>query len=236
MQNIFNIKTEKITLGIILLAIGLLVGVLLSSPQRTHAPTNDQLHTEVSGEESIDPDTIDAIDQSSGTKEPICVGEFCDGSGDADDTSHLTVLEIPLISTVPGGDIGCGVSVFFAPHAIPKTKGVLNATYEKLFSLAAESEVPSDMMMNYIAFEHQLSFDKVSLSKGIARVYLSGQILASHCGIPAFRAQMEQAALQFDTVDTVEFYLNNQLYNWCQKDESDGEGPCPENPQYWVVD
>lgn len=227
MQNIFNTKTEKITLGILLLVIGLLAGLFFSSPRHTQAPTTQDPESQVVGE-------IDTTETPE-AKEPICIGEYCDGSMESDDTSHLTVLNIPLINTASGGDVGCGVSVFFAPHAIPKTKGVLQATYKKLFSLAAESEVPSDMIMNYIASETQLSFEKATLSNGTARVYLRGQFLSSHCAIPAFRAQMEQAALQFDTVDTVEFYLNNELYNWCEKDESDGEGPCPENPQYWVA-
>lgn len=230
---------SKIIIGILLLTIAVLVGLFFASPRSTQAPTVDEPEEfqEQESQTITDQAIIDSIENNTPQdKEPICIGEYCDGSMESDDTSHLTVLDIPLINTSSGGSIGCGVSLFFAPHAIPKTKGVLNATYEKLFSLAAESDVPADMIMNYVALENQLSFDKVSLSKGTARVYLSGQILVSHCGIPAFRAQMEQAALQFDTVDTVEFYLNNKIYNWCEKDDSDGEGPCPENPQYWIAD
>ena len=231
MKNIFTNNLQKITVGTLLLVIGLMAGIFLSSPRHTQAPSSVS-EIDQNAVIEIDADTNEA----SLTKDAICIGEFCDGSGEADDISHLTVLNIPLISTSGEGTIGCGVALFFAPHAVEKTSGVMKATYEKLFSLAAESDVPSDMIMNYVAFENQLSFSKVSLKNGVARVYVSGQIMASHCAIPAFRAQMEQAALQFDTVQKVEFYVNNALYNWCEKDESGGEGPCPENPQYWIVD
>ena len=221
---------SKITIGILLLITGVFIGVFLLSPKQTQAPTtiDDQVAQN------------DPVDQVENTppeeKGPICIGEYCDGSMEADDTSHLTVLDIPLINTASGGDIGCGASLFFAPHTVPQTQRVMNATYEKLFSLAAVSDVPSDMVRNYVATENQLTYESVALNSGIASVYLSGQILASHCAIPSFRAQMEQAALQFETVDRVEFYLNGNIYNWCEKDESGGEGPCPESPQYWIVD
>jgi hypothetical protein len=229
MKNIFTNNLQKITIGTLLVVVGLMVGIFLSSPRHTQAPS---IIEDQERQEGSVPEEMAAV---SNTKEPICVGEFCDGSGESDDTSHLTVLNIPLINTSSEGGIGCGTSVFFAPHAIKKTSGVMKATYEKLFSLAEQSDVPSDMIMNYVASETQLIFNEVSLNKGTARVYLSGQIRASHCAIPAFRAQMEQAALQFDTVQKVEFYLNNEMYNWCEKDESDGEGPCPEIPQDWIA-
>jgi len=206
MKNIFTSNIEKITVGTLLLIIGLMAGIFLSSPRHTQAPTV------VDSQDTIP--TVVGVDvsETSSTKDPICVGEFCDGSGESDDTSHLTILNIPLLISVPNDVTSCTQSVFFAPHAVPKTQGVLRATYEKLFSLAATSQVPTDAILNRVALEKNLFFDGVTLSDGLARVYLSGSIMAVGCQSEELRAQIYQAALPLETVNYVEVYLNQELY------------------------
>ena len=49
------------------------------------------------------------------------------------------------------------------------------------------------------------------------------------------KAQIEQSALQFDTVNKLEVYINNEIFNWCSLDMSNGEGSCPEEPKLWIV-
>lgn len=166
----------------------------------------------------------------------VCVGEYCDGSGESDDyLKKNTVLQIPL--TTDGGNLGCGAKLFFAPHAIPKTTTVLDATYRLLFDLKSNSEIPTDGFRNAVGAYTQLFYDSVILHNGVAKLYLSGTMYGpGHCAEPELRAQIDQAALQFPTVQKLEVYLNGKIFDWCTMDLSDGEGPCPEKPQLWVTE
>lgn len=163
-----------------------------------------------------------------------CVGEYCDGSMYGDNPEEVfTVVSIPLIKD--GGSIGCGADLFYAPHTVPKTLTPLDATYELLFDIKPIPEIPEDGFRNIVGVYDRLFYDRVSLTDGTAKVYLTGNMYGpGHCSVPELRAQISQAALHFDTVDTVEVYLNNEIYDWCEQDLSDGEGPCPENPQLWI--
>ena len=162
----------------------------------------------------------------------VCVGEYCDGSGIGDDVER-TVLQIPLIQD--GGDIGCGAEVFFAPHFTDKTATPLDETYQLLFDLKPMPEIPSDGFRNAVGMYTQLHYESVNLVDGMAKVFLTGNLYGSgHCSFPEIREQIIQAALQFETVTSVEVYLNDEIYDWCEQDMSDGEGSCPEVPDYWV--
>ncbi|PID83363.1 hypothetical protein CSB11_01050 [Candidatus Campbellbacteria bacterium] len=152
-----------------------------------------------------------------------------DGTTD-EDFSHTTV-NVPLI--YGKGKIGCGVGVKFAPYKVPKTKGVLDATYKKLFELS-ETDLEKDHRNTLKGYE-DLKYKTVTVKDRTARVYLTGNMNGpDHCALPEIRAQIDKAALQFKTVDTVVVYLNDKIYNWCEKDLSDGESGCPEKPQYWI--
>ncbi len=165
-----------------------------------------------------------------------CVGEYCDGSMSGDDyLEKYTVLKIPLIKE--GGNIGCGVGMFFAPHTTNKTDAILDATYKLLFDIKQWPEIKEDGFRNTVAAFSKTYYSHVILDKnGTARVYLIGQINSPDtCADPEFRAQIEQAALQFNTVKKIEVYLNNQIFDWCDLDMSDGEGSCKDGPQYWIT-
>lgn len=163
-----------------------------------------------------------------------CVGEYCDGSLDVDNPEDIyTILQIPLIINNEG-PIGCGASIFFAPHTIEKTPAPLNAAYTLLFDIKAEPEIPEDGFRNVVGDYTQLFYDRVTLDKGLAKVYLTGALnVPGVCSPPELRAQIIQTALKFDTVSSVEVYVNDKLYDWCEQDQSGGEGSCPETPDYW---
>lgn len=164
----------------------------------------------------------------------ICVGEYCDGSMSGED--DFTVVNIPLIGS--DGDIGCGSSVFLAPHVVePKTSAVLDATYQALFQLKAESEIEADNINNIVAQEDRLFYQGVSLQDGTAELRLEGLIYKiAHCAVPEFRAQIEQSALQFDSVDTLEVYLNGERWDWCEYSDADPqESGCDTEAKYWIA-
>lgn len=186
-------------------------------------------------EQEIKEDTIAVSEKQRNPQREICIGEYCDGSMSGED--DLTVVSVPLITS--GGEIGCNDKVFLSPHVIePKTTAVLNATYSVLFDLKSESEIASDNVRNLVGTEPYLLYETVTLKDGNASVYLSGRLSSiAHCAVPAFRAQIEQAALQFETVNSLEVYLNNNPWNWCDYSDADpSESGCDINSKYWIVE
>lgn len=165
-----------------------------------------------------------------------CVGEYCDGSMSGDDyRERLTTIQVPLVRD--GGSVGCGAEIFFAPHAVPKTTAVLDATYKLLFDIKTLPEIQADGFRNTVGAYTKLFYDRVTLQNGTAKVYLTGDMYGpGHCAEPEMNAQITQAALQYLTVNRVEVYVNNTIFDWCTMDQSDGEGPCPETPQLWIAE
>lgn len=166
---------------------------------------------------------------------PICVGEYCDGSMSGDDYKEkYTVLQIPL--TTDGGNLGCGAKLFFAPHAVPKTTAVLDATYRLLFDLKPTPEISADGFRNVVGAYTQLWYDRVTLVDGVAKLYLTGTMRGpGHCAEPELRAQIDQSALQFPTVQKLEVYLNGKVFDWCTMGDADpSESGCDKTPKYWI--
>jgi len=180
--------------------------------------------------ENLDVNNVDVLERE--PSQYTCVGEFCDGSGDGDNVER-TVLQIPLIKD--GGTIGCGADIFFAPHAIAKTLSPLHESYKLLFDIKAQPEILSDGFRNVVGSYTQLFYNQVTLTDGVAKVYLTGTLYGpGHCSLPELREQISKTALYFDSVNTVVIYLNNNIYDWCEQDESGGEGSCPGEPDYWI--
>jgi hypothetical protein len=167
--------------------------------------------------------------------EYICVGEFCDGSGSYDDyLEQGNSFVLPMFSK--GGDIGCDMKLVNVPHYTePKIPGILNEVYKKLFSLQPYTEILADGLENPVGLYPYIHFEKATLDNGLAKVYLTGSLRGpGHCSLPILRKQITELPFQFDSVQFVEVYVNNTLYDWCEMDLSDGEGSCPENPDLWI--
>jgi hypothetical protein len=163
-----------------------------------------------------------------------CVGEYCDGSMQDDNPSSRTVLKIPLVKQ--GGNIGCGSGIFFAPHWVPKTTAVLDATYRLLFDLKPWPEIEGDGFHNTVGSYLGLHYDSVSITNGSAKLMLSGNMAGpGHCAEPELRAQIDQAAFQFDSVKKIEVYLNGKVFDWCTTSDADvEESHCDTTPRYWI--
>ncbi len=230
----------KILFGIIIVAIVILLLIFL--PKRNVKQNDNPLAIVPSETKS---ETVPEVTKNTNTQNTqsdrvpsrfACVGEYCDGSMESDNyLEKYTVLQIPLITD--GGNLGCGAKIFFAPHAVPKTTAVLDATYKLLFDIKQEPEISADGFRNVVGAYTQLFYDSVTLNNGVAKLYLSGTMYGpGHCAEPELRAQIEQAALQFSTVQKLEVYLNGKIFDWCTMDMSDGEGPCPEKPQLWITE
>ena len=240
---IIFMKTKTIILSVIgIVIIVLVVWMVTQKPQSEQLPIIPESETVIEPEQPAKPSQPAKPENNTSTVKTrvpskyVCVGEYCDGSMSGDDYKEkYTVVQIPL--TTDGGTIGCGAKLFFAPHAVPKTTAVLDATYRLLFDLKPNPEIPADGFRNVVGAYTQLFYDRVTLQNGVAQLYLTGTMYGpGHCAEPELRAQIDQAALQFPTVQKLEVYLNGKIFDWCTMDVSDGEGPCPEQPQLWITE
>src|SRR5690606_13105451 len=93
---------------------------------------------------------------------------------------------------------------------IPATRAVLRATLEKLLSVKTQYYGQSGL---YNAlYQSNLTIEDVRIDNRVATIRLKGQIVSGGvCDTPRIQAQLEQAALQFSTVDAVKIYVNGSL-------------------------
>lgn len=137
------------------------------------------------------------------------------------DTIQLAFLDSEGFDTAPASEQrGCD-RVVFREVAIAPTTAPLTSALETLFSYE-EAEV--DGLTNFIAETRDtLSFERAEVtSDGVAEIFLSGELsgLAGVCDNPRARIQIEETALQFSTVDSVQLYLNGEMTDL----QPDGQG------------
>lgn len=151
---------------------------------------------------------------------------------------ETTQISIPLASLDKPGDFGpfgCQQYINFHPIEIPKTSAVLNGVYSQIFSLPYDA-IPGVEDKNIIASQENLNFDSVTLENGIASLYLSGTVMGNHCADEVFRHQIEQSAFQFDTVNSLQVFVNNEIFDWCVLSDADpSESGCDANPKLWIT-
>jgi hypothetical protein len=229
MQNKSNLNTILLVIIIILLVAGLVYVFFNNSKQKENNLVNNLPQGEINIEDKID--TKAELERNPSLYS--CVGEFCDGSG-SDNQNSLTVLKIPLITS--GGDVGCGSKIFFAPHTVPKTTAVLDATYKMLFDIKTEPEIKNDDIRNPIGNYTKLFYKSVSIENGTAKVMLTGSMYGpGECSFPEIREQINQSAFQFNTVNKIEVYLNGKVFDWCLVSDADAsESKCDKFPKYWM--
>jgi LysM repeat protein len=124
-----------------------------------------------------------------------------------EEPSGFTITRIHLISLNDGGPLGCGDTVVPVTQEIAATRAVLRATLERLLSI--KSQYYGESGLYNALYQSQLTLDDVRIDNRIATIRLSGQIvLGGVCDTPRVQAQLEQAALQFSTVDQVQIFIN----------------------------
>lgn len=171
----------------------------------------------------------------------ICIGEFCDGSGSGDNyLAEGNSFMIPVYGEHKGSGevVGCGMELVYLPHYTqPKTAGIMNEAYRKLFSLGHDNGDIQNYLSNPVASYPYIHFKEAALENGVAKVYLEGSLDygPGHCSVPALEHQIPALAFQFDTVNSIEVYVNGEIFDSCKFDESEGEGSCPEEPQLWIA-
>lgn len=106
-----------------------------------------------------------------------------------------------------GQERGCD-RVVMVDESIEATTAPLTAALERLFAIDEETY---QGWHHFIASTNDtLSFDRARVENSTAHIYLAGELtgLAGVCDNPRARIQIEETALQFQTVDDVQLYLN----------------------------
>lgn len=125
--------------------------------------------------------------------------------------ARLMMVKIALLKE--GGAAGassCDLPVL-VDRLVPVTTMPLNVSLKAL--CADQSPWPYDALGpgNFVSHRSGLKFAEATLDKGVARVYLTGELgaLSGVCDGPRLRTQVEATARQFPSVGAVEVYLND---------------------------
>jgi hypothetical protein len=128
-------------------------------------------------------------------------------------TGAFTSANIYLIAVDDGGAsgelIGCNDSVVPVEVTFEPTVAPLRAALNALFAVDTDSYGSSGL---YNALhQSDLSVGAINIAQGTATIALTGDLLIGGvCDAPRVTAQIEETALQFATVDSVEVTLNGQ--------------------------
>ncbi|MBI3741878.1 MAG: GerMN domain-containing protein [Chloroflexi bacterium] len=127
-------------------------------------------------------------------------------------TSPTTRVKIFLIALEDNGKtgkkIGCNDSAVAVERVIPATTAPLRAALEELFSLRDRNYGQSGLYN--VLYQSNLKLESASIAETKATIHISGALrLSGICDNPRVEAQIEQTALQFSTVKSVDVFLNN---------------------------
>lgn len=108
-----------------------------------------------------------------------------------------------------GEQIGCNDSVIPVEIAIEPTVAPLTAAIEQL--LAINQEFYGQSGLYNALYQSDLTLQGIDIDDGEAIINLSGSLVSGGtCDDPRIRAQLEQTALQYTTIDNVTINVNGQ--------------------------
>jgi hypothetical protein len=149
--------------------------------------------------------------------ESIPTATSTNGSAQSEATTTPNSIDVKIAmialedNGASGKKIGCDDSVVLISQEItPYTTGTLRAAFVRLLSLKETSYGGELGLYNSLA-QSDLTLEDVTLEGSVATVEISGQpVLGGVCDTPRFVAQLEETALQFETVNSVEILLNGE--------------------------
>ena len=124
-------------------------------------------------------------------------------------TTHVKIFLIAIDDGGKSGKkIGCNDSVVGVERTIPPTQAPLTAALTELFSIHDRNYGQSGLYN--ILYKSTLKVDGATIVNAKATINLSGKtMLGGVCDNPRFKAQIEETALQFSTVNQVAVFINN---------------------------
>jgi hypothetical protein len=126
---------------------------------------------------------------------------------------HFTKVKVPVLSDTDlfdyeGQKFGCDDEVVWIIKDVEPTPAPLNAAIRTMF----ETETGMFKPGNFLGTQEKLEFDEARIENGIAEIYLTGEFeVADECDAPRQFIQLEEVALQFDSVVGTQIFLNGEL-------------------------
>lgn len=206
MEEINNQKKvdKSVIIGIIIIVVLIIIFAVVRA-----AENNKNTDSEMNTEETQEMNSEDLMDGSDGELSNNIMSESDIVS------SQKMIINIPVLA----GDIfdtpgvkkrGCD-TVVFVEREVDQNPAILNATISEMFSFDQDlGFLPG----NFVASQGSLNFERATIENGLASIYLTGEIgpIAGTCDNPRLQIQLEEAALQFATVNSVQIYLNGEPY------------------------
>ena len=129
------------------------------------------------------------------------------------DDSLFTHTNIYLIAVgdegVSGQEIGCGDSIIPVEVEIEPTIAPLTSALNYIFALDSR-EYGQSGLYNAL-YRSSLIVEGIDIENREAIIALSGElVVGGTCDVPRIKAQLRWTALQYDTIDTVSIFVNDQ--------------------------
>jgi len=217
MNNIIEkIKENKITTGVVSGLI--LLVIILASLFFTGVINAEKLSFWNSFKESQTANVIDVTnteEKSDEVMESESVMEKADPSiVMIDGYRYFSKVKVPVLSSgdifdYKGKKVACGDEMAWATVDITPTRAPLNGALNYLFDTASDSVfVPG----NFFSTQDTLTFEKATIENAVAKIYVNGEFTVEEdCDISRQFTQLEEVALQFESVNAVQIYLNGKL-------------------------
>lgn len=127
------------------------------------------------------------------------------------ETALFDQTQIYLVAVGDGGrsgmEIGCGDSLVPVTVSIQPTIAPLTAALETM--LAIDSRTYGQSGLYNALYRSDLTVDGIDIDNGAATIALSGQLVTGGaCDTPRIEQQLQQTALQYDTIDSVAITVN----------------------------
>jgi LysM repeat protein len=119
----------------------------------------------------------------------------------------ITLAYIHMIALGSNGPLGCGDRIAPVLQEFPATQAILRAALERQLSI--NTQFYRDSGLYNALYLSSLAVRDVRIMNGLATINLSGRVvMGGTCDGPRIRAQLEETALQFSTVNRVEIFVN----------------------------
>ncbi|MEZ4711778.1 MAG: LysM peptidoglycan-binding domain-containing protein [Caldilineaceae bacterium] len=180
---------------------------------RTNRSGSAQLTLQVP--ESVAPDTNLAVtafvprqNGASATSPPFTVTPRSDDGGNLFTRTNIYLVALEDAGR-SGMEIGCGDSVVTVEVPIEPTVAPLTTALGALFDI--DERFYGQSGLYNALYQSDLSVDSIDITDGVASLYLSGALrVGGVCDEPRVRAQLEETALQYSTVDEVRIFFNGE--------------------------
>ncbi len=127
-------------------------------------------------------------------------------------------VQIPLFTE--GGDIVCGVKLNWLTREVTPSISLIDATLMELFSLPDPVSIDGVSYQNPIGYQitktefPPLRYLQASIENGVASIYLEGSLTGvGTCYDPLPAIQLEALVKQFDSVQSVRYFLNGESFD-----------------------